>query len=234
MSPLLVADSIGRSFGRRRVLATARLAAEAGTVTALLGRNGAGKSTLLRIVSGRLAPDHGTIRYDGRLQGRARLSSLARAGLLYLPDRDVFSPRMPLRRQLQAFRFRFGGGSVEEAANRLAVASLLDRLPSTFSPAQRALAALVLALVRAPRCLIADEPLRGLDPKDALRATGCLRSLAERGCAVVASGQEAEVLLDAADRVVSVTAGTTYALGAPAAARRDARFRREYLTGRWT
>lgn len=233
MKPILVADSIGKSFGDRKVLSSARIEARPGVVTLIAGRNGAGKSTLLRIAAGLVAADYGTIRFGGRLHERPRLDKLARAGLFFLPDREILSPSLTLRQQLTAFARRFPGPPVQDAAAALGLAALLDRTPEAFSGGERRRAEFALAMVRAPRCLIADEPLRGIDPKDAELLLACVRDLARAGCAVLVSGHEVKTLMDAVDEVVWVTAGTSYALGSPDRALEDERFRREYLTGSW-
>jgi ABC-type sugar transport system ATPase subunit len=58
----LVADSIAKSFGDRRILSAATLRAVAGEVRVLCGRNGIGKSTLMKIAVGRSQPDSGIVR----------------------------------------------------------------------------------------------------------------------------------------------------------------------------
>lgn len=234
MTPLLVADSIGRAFGTRRVLTSARLVATPGSITAIAGRNGSGKSTLLRICAGMLAPDHGTVRYDGVLYTRPRLHELARRGLFFLPDRDILSPGVTIRAHLEAVARRFASTlEPETAARDVGIEAFLDRDARRISGGERRRAELAMVLVRAPRCLIADEPLRGIDPRDTDMIIHALRVLAAAGCAVIVSGHEMYRLLDAADTVVWVTAGTTRELGAPADARSSEQFRREYLTGSW-
>lgn len=233
MKPLLVAESIGKAFGDRKVLVSARLEARPGVVTLVAGRNGAGKSTLLKISAGQLAPDHGTIRFGERVFTKPSLDQLAREGLFFLPDREILSPSFTLRQQLTVFSRRFQGRLVEEVAELLRLGKLLDRTPGSFSGGELRRAELALALARAPRCLIADEPLRGIDPKDSALLLESLRALAGDGCAVVVSGHEVKDLLGTADEVVWVTSGTTYSLGTPGAAVQHERFRREYLTGTW-
>lgn len=239
-SPLLAAESIGKSYRGRRVLSAAALRAHAGEVTLVLGRNGAGKSTLLGIAAGWLAPDHGSVRFDDRVFTRPRLWQLARAGLFFLPDREILTPDLTIARQLEVVASRFPaegggrrgpGGTLDDVVAQLHLGALLDRLPHNLSGGERRRAEFALALARRPRCLIADEPLRGIDPRDAELLIDVLRRLAGEGCAVVISGHEVTSLLDAADRVVWVTAGTSYELGAPGRAVENEWFQKEYLTG---
>jgi len=233
MSWLLEVDSVARSFLGRRVLDAASLRAPPGTVTYLVGRNGCGKTTLLRIATGRLAAESGFVRFDGRTFLRPRLALLARLGVCFIPDRDLLSSAFTVRRQLEVawrtFGREAGAPAPAEAAVRTGLGALMDHRPQAVSEGERRRAEMTLALVRAPRCLLADEPFRHLAPLDAAVVGAVLRDLAARGCAVVVTGHEVASLFDGADRVTWCTSGTTYDLGAPADARRDRRFCAEYL-----
>lgn len=229
--PLLVADCVGRAFGARRVLTSASLRATPGEVCALLGRNGTGKSTLLRIASGLTRPDSGIVRYDGVSRMPARLPQLAAEGLFHLPDHDLLSAAFTVRQQLGFLRTRFNGVDPSEAAHRTGVSQLLDRRPHQLSGGELRRAELAAVLVRRPRCLLADEPYRGIPPKDAEVLTDVLRELTRGGCAIVVTGHEVPTLLALADRVTWCTSGTAYELGAPAAARSHHAFAREFLGG---
>lgn len=228
MNAVLAAESVGKRFGARVVLRSGSLWAEAGVVTAVVGRNGSGKSTLMKIAAGWLAPDHGTVRFMGEVYERPRLHLLARHGLFYLPDRDILTPGLTLGDQLRAFA-RAGGGDAREAAELVGVSRLLDRRPRGLSGGETRRAEVALALARRPACLVADEPFRGVDPRDAERLAAAFRALSDRGCAVVVSGHEVPTLFPLADRLLWVESGTTTWLGAPEEARRSHRFRREYL-----
>ena len=233
MTPLLLADSIAKSYGTRRILSSATLRAEAGQLRVLFGRNGIGKSTLLSIASGRISPDGGSVHFAGRAYLSAHLAALAAAGLFYLPDHDLFSRAYTVRLQLEMLRRQFGGGDVDAAAAQVGIGAQLDRRPGQLSGGELRRAELAAVLVRRPRCLLADEPYRGISPKDAADMTAVLQSLAASGTAVLITGHEVPTLLAAADHVSWCTNGTTYELGAPAIAVRHDAFRREYLGTGW-
>jgi ABC-type lipopolysaccharide export system ATPase subunit len=232
VKPILTADSIAKSFGGRRVLSSATLRAVPGEVRVLFGRNGIGKSTLLKIAAGWLPADGGVIHFAGRAYLSTRLRALAAIGLFYLPDHDLLSTAFTVRRQLEMIRLQFRGGSVVEAADRMGIAAHLDRIPSALSGGERRRAELAAVLVRRPTCLLADEPYRGIAPKDAEDLTRIFAGLAADGVAVVITGHEVPTLLSAAHHISWCTSGTTYELGPPAVAVQHAAFRREYL-GSW-
>jgi len=234
MTPLLTADSIAKSYGERRILSSATLRAEAGQLRVLFGRNGIGKSTLLKIAAGRIAPDGGSVQFAGHAYLSAQHAELAALGLFYLPDHDLLSRAYTVRIQLEMFRRQFNGGEVEAAAERVGVTAQLDKRPDRLSGGELRRAELAAVLVRRPRCLLADEPYRGISPKDAADMTAVLQSLAASGMAVLITGHEVPTLLAAADHISWCTNGTTYELGAPTVAVNHEAFRREYLGSGWS
>ena len=231
---LLVADSIAKSFGERRVLSAATLRAVPGQVRVLFGRNGIGKSTLMKIAVGLVQPDSGVVRYADRPRLRSSLAAVAREGLFHLSDDDLFSAAFSVREQLSFLRARFNGESVDVAAARTGIEHVIDQRPYSLSGGERRRAELAAVLVRKPRCLIADEPYRGISPKDAESLSSIFRELADDGCAVIVSGHEVNTLLDVADHITWCTAGTTYEIGTPEQARAHEALRQEYLGPRNT
>lgn len=231
-SQILAADSVGKSYWGQTVLKAASLWVDRGTVTALLGLNGAGKTTLLEIAAGVLRPDYGTVVFRGRRHAHAWLPRLARQGLFYLPDRGLLAGSRTLRWFLSSAARRYGtetDRAWREVARDLGIGAVLDTGVDELSGGERRRAALVLAELRQPACLLADEPFRGIAPSDAEIVAQVLAGLRDRGCGIVVTGHEVPEILALADRVIWLTAGTTHGLGTPEEARDHPQFVREYL-----
>lgn len=231
---MLVADSVGKRYGHRWVLRSATLRAVRGELRALVGRNGAGKSTLLKVAAGLVAPDHGSVRWDEEHVERPSLFALAHRGLFFLPDHDLLSSSLSVRAHLEAAAHRprgapAGAAHPGDVAAQLRLEHVLESRPHRLSGGELRRAELAVAVLRRPRCLLADEPLRGISPLDTELLLAVLRGLAEDGCAVVVTGHEVPALFDAVDHVSWCTDGTTYELGPPALAAAHERFQHMYL-----
>ncbi len=225
----LRAEGIGKSFGRVEVLKSASLWGESGKVTTLLGRNGAGKTTLMKIAAGVLRADYGVVSLFGDPKENHSLARLARLGLMYVPQAQLVSPAYRVRDHLRAVATTFGSAGVDEAISEMRIEPLLDQAVRSLSGGERMRVSLALALARAPKVLIVDEPLVRLSPTNQEDLGKSLRTLAERGAAVITSGHDAQVLLSISDVILWCVAGTTHHLGTATEALAHSQFRREYL-----
>jgi ABC-type multidrug transport system ATPase subunit len=225
---VLVAQSMGKSFGLNSVLKGATLWCQSGMVNVLVGRNGCGKSTLIDVTLGIRRSDFGTVTMTGWATSRPRPADMARRGVFYSPQAGMLIPKFTLGAHLRMWADRFGGNP-EDAAARVAIDHVLDQRPDQVSGGEKKRAELALALLRRPRVLIADEPLAGLPPVDRVGLGGIVRELADAGAAILLTGHDAPDLFRIADLVTWMSAGTTHALGAPREALSHDQFVREYL-----
>lgn len=227
--PILEVDGIGKSFRRREILKSASFAVRPGEILALMGLNGAGKTTLMNAAVGRVRPNWGRVLFLGEFVPRPRLPVMARQGVFFASQDSALTHRFRIRDHLhavrRAFRIREGGWVVR----KMKLGPFLDRWPGSMSGGERQRVSLAMALLREPVCALLDEPFAGVEPRDRPLIAAGLRSLRDQGAAVVVSGHDVEDLLDVADQVVWVTAGTTHYLGTPSEAVVQHQFRREYL-----
>lgn len=228
--PVLEADCVVKRYGDRLVLKAGSVRAVPGVVVGLLGRNGSGKSTLLRIMTGGIAPDSGVVRVDGEGRLAVSLPWLAARGVFFLPDRDLLHPRVDVGTQLAWVGDRFSHrDAVSRVCATMGITATLSSKPRQLSSGERRRAEVACALIRAPRVLVLDEPLRGVAPLDAEVILSALREFARAGGAVVLTGHELPLLLPALDRVTWCTAGTTREFATVPSAMEDFAFRRDFL-----
>lgn len=158
---------ISRHLGGRII--SARFTADRG-ITALFGPSGVGKSSILNMIAGLLQPDSGRISVGGEvlfdaLAGidlppeRRRLGYIFQDGRLF-PHKRVRA-NLLYGHDLAPPEERWMG--LEEAADFLGIAHLLDRWPRSLSGGEAQRVAIGRALLSAPRFLLMDEPLSSLD-----------------------------------------------------------------------
>ncbi|MGE4327034.1 MAG: molybdenum ABC transporter ATP-binding protein [Pseudodonghicola sp.] len=139
-------------------------------VTALFGRSGAGKTTVINAVSGLLKPQQGRILLGGEtlFDAKARVNlPVHRRRLGYVFQDGRLFPHMSVRQNLMYGR-RFAprgssGPGLEEVADLLGLAEMLDRRPGALSGGEKQRVAIGRALLSWPRMLLMDEPLAALD-----------------------------------------------------------------------
>jgi branched-chain amino acid transport system ATP-binding protein len=73
---------VSKRFGGLAAVKNCSLSVERGSITGLIGPNGAGKSTLFNMVAGNIAPDSGTIVFDGQDVTGMKPHELFRRGML--------------------------------------------------------------------------------------------------------------------------------------------------------
>lgn len=229
VEPIFAAEGFAKRFGNAEVLKAASVRAWPGRVTLLLGRNGSGKSTLLRCGLGLLGAETGAVRWRGRATLRPRVSRMTREGLCFVSDAGLAVPGRRVQAHLAALAAAFPEAHGLADLDPLGVAPFLESRVRELSGGERRRVEITLGLLRNPLCLIADEPLTGLAPADQQRTVRALRNAAGRGAAVLITGHEVELLMQAADEVVWITAGGTRVLGTPEQAWRHPEFARDYL-----
>ncbi|WP_341894547.1 ABC transporter ATP-binding protein [Ferrovibrio terrae] len=149
-----------------------------GSVTALLGGNGAGKTTTIAMLLGLLKPSAGSIHILGTDMLRDRHHILPR---LNFSSPYVDLPhRLTVRQNLKVFAGLYAvpqaAARIEQLAEELNFAALLDRPAGALSAGQKTRVALAKALINQPDMLLLDEPTASLDPDTA----DWVRSLLEK------------------------------------------------------
>lgn len=184
-------------------------------VTGLVGQNGAGKSTMMKLASGLLRPSHGEV----FLLGIPPTVPRARQNLGYCADIDKYYERQTGFTFVQwMLRLSGSGGSAarrraSELLDELGLGEAMHRKIAGYSKGMRQRVKLAVALGHAPRVLLMDEPLSGLDPVARQEMIALMRRLGDAGAIVVVSSHVLHELQSVADRIVLIHQGRMLAAG---------------------
>ena len=139
-----------------------------GELLVLLGPSGSGKTTVLRCIAGLEEPTAGDVVIGERVV--TQLAPAARDVAMVFQTPALY-PHLTVRENI-AFPLEVRGVAraqatrrVTEAAQRLGIHAVLDRVPEQLSEGERQRAALARAIVRGPQAFLLDEPLSHLDAK---------------------------------------------------------------------
>jgi branched-chain amino acid transport system ATP-binding protein len=201
-------------IGAQEVLKDINFKLGSGELLAVIGANGAGKTTLLRAISGLIALSTGKIHFDGRSITGMAAHTLARRGLVHVPQGRQIVPALSVEDNLKIGALQ-AGLSREEVDRRIALE--YERFPvlkarkaisgASLSGGEQQMLALSRALLMSPRVLLLDEPSLGLAPQIVSMILNCLRTLASEGMAVLLVEQAAFLALEIADRGIVLRNG---------------------------
>lgn len=241
---LLEARGLKKDYGGIQAVAGVSFGVAAGEMVALIGPNGAGKSTCFNLLNGQVRPDAGRVTLDGvditgwsprRVWGLGVGRSFQVAATF-----GSMTARENVQLAMIAHRgsvWRFWGRAVrlfvEEAEALLAQVGLRDRADAacaSLAHGDLKRLELALALANAPRLLLMDEPTAGMAAGDRPGLMDLVRRLTrERGCAVLFTEHDMDVVFHIADRILVMDRGELIAEGDAASVRANPRVQTAYL-----
>jgi putative ABC transport system ATP-binding protein len=197
--PTLELDEVVKSYrgaGEEvRAVDGVSLRLEPGEMVALHGPSGSGKTTLLLLAAALLAPERGTIRFQGRAlssfsQGESSEYLQRHVGFVYQHFRLM--PRVSAL-QNASRKLLMSGVPMREAQaratpwlERVGLGERLDRPPERLSGGERQRVAIARAIAAEPTLILADEPTGNLDSARSREIVELLGSIArEREAAVL-------------------------------------------------
>ena len=245
MAPVVLdVAGLTRSFGAVRANDAVSLDLVTGEIHALIGPNGAGKSTFIRQVAGDLAPDSGSIRFQGRDIGQMSAAQRARLGMArtfqissLIPEFTVLENVMlaHLGRLGESMRFfapvardRELRSLARQCLERVGLDSRHQERVSEISHGERRLLEIAIALALEPAAFLLDEPMAGLDQEGSRMLIGLLDSLRQTAPVLLVE-HDMDAVFALADRISVLVDGRLIATGRPDAIRSDDAVRAAYL-----
>jgi ABC-2 type transport system ATP-binding protein len=161
-------QQVRRTYGEKVAVENLNLRIERGELYSMLGHNGAGKTTAIKMLVGLIRPSSGTVCVGGFdvVTNTRQATSL----IGYVPDQPYLYDKLSGREILQFVSRMYGldgrdrDFSIDREIERFELTEFVDQLTETYSHGMKQRTVFASALLHAPRVLVVDEPMVGLDP----------------------------------------------------------------------
>ena len=219
-------QELRRVFGEKVAVNDVSFTVPDGQMTGFVGGNGAGKTTTMRMIMGVLEPTSGRVLWNG-----ADITRDDRRRIGYMPEERGLYPKQPLIDQLiYLAQLRGTGRSVARtrAMELLERFNLADRAKDkleSLSLGNQQRVQIAAAVITEPAALILDEPFSGLDPRAVDAMADLLREYTARGCPVLFSSHQLDLVERLCDSLVILAGGRVVAAGEAYDLRRRGRLR---------
>ena len=232
---LLAVSQLSVAYGGIQAVRDLSLEVAPGEMVCLIGANGAGKTTTLKAISGLIAPQAGSVQFDGQPLTGLPAHEVARRGLALVPEgRGVF-PRMSVVENLLmgAYTRNDRAAIVRDLDQVYALLPRLTerraQLAGLLSGGEQQMLALGRAMMARPRLLLLDEPSMGLAPLMVQAVFDIIRRIAASGVAVLLIEQNAHLALKTCARGYVLETGAITLSGQAAELAANPAVRHAYL-----
>lgn len=210
---------VSKSYNRGKVKAVDNLTltVRPGEIFGFLGPNGAGKTTTIKMIVGLLRPDTGRIVVEGFDVASDPLK--AKQVTTYVPDHPLIYERLTGIEYLNFIGDVYGVSKAArlERINKwlesFELAQVITNPIQSYSHGMKQKIVLTAALLPAPRVMILDEPLVGLDPRSAFLLKDLFREHCGQGKTLLFSTHVMEVAEKLCDRIGIIHKGRLIACG---------------------
>ena len=219
---VLVADSLGKTYRKRRVVDSVSLRVESGEVVGLLGPNGAGKTTCFYMLVGLVGTDQGCVVLDDTPLTHLPMHARARLGIGYLPQEPSVFRKLTVAENVLAILETRHDLPAEDRSQRMSdllhelrVEHLAHSLGMSLSGGERRRVEIARALAAEPRFILLDEPFAGVDPLSVLDIQNIIGHLRDRGIGVLITDHNVRETLGICARAYIMNQGQVIAAGTP-------------------
>ncbi len=212
---ILIAKDIVKQYGDYLALDHVNLEIPRGSIFGLLGPNGAGKTTLMRIINQIIAPDYGTLIFDGKPLKRADISQIG-----YLPEERGLYKKMKVGEQT-LYLAKLKGMPHNEALEKLKfwfkkfdILHWWNKKVEELSKGMAQKIQFVVTVIHEPKLLIFDEPFSGFDPINVAIIRDEILELKKGGTTIIFSTHRMESVEEICDNIALINNGETILEGA--------------------
>jgi ABC-2 type transport system ATP-binding protein len=205
---MLKVTNLRKTFDTVVAVDAVSLEVQRGELFGLLGPNGAGKTTTIRTVLNIIAPDSGTITFDGKPFSPKMWNIIG-----YLPEERGLYRKSKVISTILYFA-ALKGISERDAKpiayqwlDRFGLKESAHRKVDELSKGNQQKVQIIISLLHRPQLLTLDEPFAGLDPVNQILLKDVLLELRQQNVAVIFSTHQMEQVEKMCDNICLINKG---------------------------
>lgn len=207
---MLKATQLTKRYGDLTAVRDLDLEIAEGEIYCLLGPNGAGKTTTVNLFMGFVAPTNGKVFING--VDVAQNTRKTKQHLSYIPENLALYPNLTGIENLDFFsglgNAQLSNSDLKELLNESGLQqSAFDQRVSGYSKGMRQKVGIAIALAKDSNALILDEPTSGLDPQASNEFARLLKTLSEKGVAILMTTHDLFRARETGTRIGIMSAG---------------------------
>jgi branched-chain amino acid transport system ATP-binding protein len=230
--PLLALDGVSKMFGGVTALSDVSIRIPQGRIVGVIGPNGAGKTTLFNVITGAFRANAGAVTFAGASITALPSYRIARAGIARTFQNIRLFASMTVWEHLLVAQPHQGAGlrrflparhadpaawtRAEEALEFFGLAAHRDRIAASLPYGIQRKVEMARALTAAPRLLLLDEPVAGMNHDEAAELRALLTQLQGRGLTILLIEHDMAFVMTLCEHLYVLDFGVLIAEGAPA------------------
>ena len=228
MTALLETRGLSKSFGGLTAVRDVDFRIDRGEVRAVIGPNGAGKTTFVSLISGRIAPSAGTVRFEGEDVTGLPAYRRVQKGIAYTFQITSIYQNLSVAENVALAAHQPGGKASLAPLERVGLADRAAQIAGTLAYGHQRLLEVAMGLALKPKLLILDEPTQGLSDAEIDNFIGLVRSVAQ-DATVLLIEHNMPLVMELAHRITVLDRGAILAEGSPEEIHANAAVQAAYL-----
>lgn len=205
---ILKCENLKKQVKNKVIVENISFSVNDGDVIGLIGANGAGKTTIIKLILGLIKLTEGKVHINGFDIEEDFIKAIEKVGaIVETPDLYMYLSGYD-NLKITANNYKnIPKSRIDEVVKLVGLENRIKDKVSTYSLGMRQRLGIAEAIINNPQLLILDEPTNGLDIEGIIEIRNLIKSLSEKGIAILISSHNLTEIENVCNRIIAIKSG---------------------------
>lgn len=205
---ILKCENLKKQVKNKVIVENISFSVNDGDVIGLIGANGAGKTTIIKLILGLIKLTEGKVHINGFDIEEDFIKAIENVGaIVETPDLYMYLSGYD-NLKITANNYKnIPKSRIDEVVKLVGLENRIKDKVSTYSLGMRQRLGIAEAIINNPQLLILDEPTNGLDIEGIIEIRNLIKSLSEKGIAILISSHNLTEIENVCNRIIAIKSG---------------------------